>query len=155
MTLQAPAAATAQPTTTPSQEDRGLAAAAHLSFFVGFWLAAPIAIYAIKRKESRFVAHQAAQAALVQILFGGGSFVAAIVFFIAGVAAGIIGDKHGVVAALIAIVPMLAISVGGLAVVVVHLVAAYRAWQGQRWSIPIAGRLADAIVNADEGAAKV
>lgn len=36
----------------------------------------------------------------------------------------------------------------------VHAVAAYNAWQGRTWTIPIAGRLANGIMGADEGAAK-
>ncbi len=58
----------ALPQSMPSQDDRVLAACAHLSFLAGFWLIAPIAIYVAKRKESHFVAFTALQAVVVQLL---------------------------------------------------------------------------------------
>jgi uncharacterized Tic20 family protein len=150
MTTAAPLAAAPA---TPSQDDRMLAAVAHLSFLVGFWLVAPIAIYCVKRKESRFVAQYALQAAFVQLLFGIGTalFVVTCVVLLAAVGAS--GRYElGVMATL---VPILGLLSGGTGILAVHAYAALRAWQGKELSIPIASHLARAIMNADEGAAKV
>jgi len=136
----------------PPQEDRLLAAVSHLSFFTGFWLVAPIAAYVIKRKESRFVAFHALQAALLQVLFGASTIVGAIVFVVLGVIAGL--SHSPALVAVITIVPILGLAAAGLALCAVHAVAAYAAWQGRSWTIPIAGRLAAGIMGADEGAAK-
>jgi uncharacterized Tic20 family protein len=150
MTTAAPAATA--PAATPSQDDRTLAAVAHLSFLAGFWLVAPIAIYVVKRKESRFVSLYALQAAFVQILAGVGTafFVAICVVLMAAI--GISGRQE--LAAIAALVPIFGVLSGGASVLAVHLYAAFRAWQGKDLSIPIAGHLARAIMNADEGAVK-
>lgn len=134
------------------QEDRLLAAISHLSFFTGFWLVAPIAVYIAKRKESRFVAFHALQAVLLQVLFGAISIVGALVFVVLGVIAGLIHSPALV--AVVTIVPLLAFALGCLGLCTMHAVAAYAAWQGRTWTIPIAGRIAGGILGADEGAAK-
>jgi uncharacterized membrane protein len=151
MTMQPPAAAA--PTALPSQDDRMLAAVAHLSFVTGFWLAAPIAIYVIKRKESRFVAFHALQAAMIQVLFGVGTAFFVLACFFLTATAGLSG-RHELVA-LASLVPFFGVFGGGFGLLAMHLVAAYSAWRGQVFSIPIAGHLARSIMAADEGAAKV
>lgn len=151
MTTEAPLP-TAVPAATPSQDDRVLAACAHLSFLAGFWLVAPIAIYVIKRKESRFVAFHALQAVMVQLLFGVTmtfGFAASIVLI---ATAGM--SRQPEIAALAAVVPIVGLLFGALALFVVHAYAAYSAWRGAGWTIPIAGRIARAIHNADDGALK-
>lgn len=142
------------PATAPmmTQEDRLFAAVSHLSFFTGFWLVAPIAVYVIKRKQSRFVAFHALQAALLQVIFGALTVVGAIVFVVLGVIAGVLHSPALV--AVLTIVPLLALAAGSLALCTIHAVAAYAAWQGRTWTIPVAGRLASGIIGADEGAAK-
>jgi uncharacterized membrane protein len=50
--------------------DRSLAVAAYLGYLVGLWLIAPIAVYLLRRRRSRFVAFHAAQAILLHLLFG-------------------------------------------------------------------------------------
>jgi uncharacterized Tic20 family protein len=137
----------------PSQDDRTLAAVAHLSFFTGFWLVAPIAIYAIKRKESRFVGLYALQAAFLQVLFGTGTAFFVALCFVLMAAIGISGRQE--LAAIAAVVPIFGVFSGGAGLLAMHLYAAFRAWQGKEFNVPIAGHLARAIMNADEGAAKV
>jgi uncharacterized membrane protein len=130
-----------------------LAACAHLSFFTGFWLVAPIAIFLIKRKESRFVAFYALQAALVQVLFGVGTMLFVILCIVLVAAVGVSGRHEA--AAIVALVPVLGLVAGGAGLVLVHLFAAYSAWRGNELSIPLAGHLARAIQGADQDAAKI
>ena len=130
-----------------------LAAVAHLSFLVGFWLIAPIAIYVIKRKESRFVAFYALQAAIVQILFGLGTALFVMLTVVVIAAAGISGRQElGVIAA---IVPLLGCFGGCAGLLCVHAFAAFNAWQGKDFNIPIASNVARAIMGADEEVPKV
>ncbi len=42
---------------------------------------------------------------------------------------------------------------GGTGLIAVHGIAAYSAWQGKTWSIPIVGPIARGILGSDEGAA--
>jgi uncharacterized Tic20 family protein len=136
----------------PSQEDRLLAVVSHVSFLVGFWLVVPIAVYAIKRKESRFVAFHALQAAMVQVLFGATMTVGAVLVVVVGVAAGL--SRSPVAGVMLTAVPLLGFVGVCAALLGVHAYAAYTAWQGKSWSIPLAGSLARGILGADEGAAK-
>src|SRR5580658_1749990 len=79
------------PARMPAQEDRLLAAAAHLSLFTGLWLVGPIAIYVIKRKDSHFAAFHGLQAAIAHVLFSmlmtGGFFAFLVVTAVIGVTA--------------------------------------------------------------------
>jgi uncharacterized membrane protein len=136
----------------PPQEDRLLAVVSHLSFLAGFWLVVPIAVYVIKRKESRFVAFHALQAALVQVLFGAMMTVGALAVMVVGVLAGLSRSPAAEVA--LVAVPLLGLLAAGLALIGVHAYAAYTAWQGRTWSIPLAGSLARGILESDEGAAR-
>ena len=137
----------------PAQDDRLLAVVSHLSFLAGFWLVVPIAVYAIKRKESRFVAFQALQSALLQVLFGGTMTMGAVLSVVLGVFAGL--ARSPVASVVFTVIPLLCFSGVFLALLGVHAYAAYTAWQGRSWSIPLAGSLARGILGADEGAAKV
>jgi uncharacterized membrane protein len=150
---QAPSAPAA--TTAFSQDDRALAAVSHLSFLVGFWLAAPIAIYVIKRKESRFVAFSALQALLLQLLFCAGFAGFGVLFVVVGALAGSVAHQAGAALVVLPILGVLGALVGCGVLLALHLIAAYRAWQGTSISLPIVGSLANAIMRADEGAAKV
>jgi uncharacterized Tic20 family protein len=142
----------AVPRPPPSQDDRALAVCAHLSFLIGFWLVAPIAIYVVKRKESHFVAFAALQAAVVQLLFAVAT-VGGVVLFVVLIAATGLSGRHelGIAAA---IIPFVGIFVGGLALFLVHAYAAFSAWRGVNVDIPLAGWIARAIQNADDGALK-
>jgi uncharacterized Tic20 family protein len=160
MTNVAPAVAPPVPITGPAprpvtQEDRLLAAAAHLSVFTGFWLVGPLAIYAIKRKESPFAAFHGLQAAIAHVLFGvlttAGFFAFLVVSAIVGIAA---ASRHEL-GALLGLIPLFGLGGSLSGLLLVHLYAAYAAWRGESWSIPLAGRIARAIQSSDEGAAKV
>ena len=136
----------------PSQDDRALAAFAHLSFLTGLWLIAPIAIYFLKRKESRFVAFHALQAIFVQLLWSVAMTCCAFALIVVTMAAAVSGVPA--LAILISFVPFVGILGAGLGLLAVHALAAYWAWCGREGSIPIAGRLARAVLGADEGAAR-
>jgi uncharacterized Tic20 family protein len=137
----------------PSQEDRLLAVCAHLGLLVGFWYVAPIAIYAIKRKESAFVSFHALQAIVAQIVFGAALVVGGIAFTILGVVLAA-ASHDGAIAAAITVFVLLLLGIASVGLVVVHCIAAYNAWQGRIWSIPLAGGIARTIQGADEGALK-
>jgi uncharacterized membrane protein len=134
----------------PSQDDRMMAAVAHLSFFVGFWLVAPIAFYVVKRKESRFVAFHAMQAVVAHVL-SVAIGVFGVIAFAVGMALGAVTAEREPAALIVAVVLALAFVAVGVAVAVVNAVAAYKAWVGEMWSIPIAGRIARGIMGADVG----
>ncbi len=134
-----------------------LAACAHLSFLVGFWFVAPIAIYVIKRKESRFVAFHALQAAVLHFLFWVGSGVAAGFVVVGSIILGVsLQANRGaeVVFSLLAFAPFLIFGLAMMAILVTHAFAAWSAWEGNTWSIPIAGSIARRILDRDESAAK-
>lgn len=65
-----PSAASPSTPASDARSDRMLAAAAYLGSLVGLWLLAPIAVYALRRRYSRFAAHHAAQAAILHLLLG-------------------------------------------------------------------------------------
>ena len=138
-------------TPTPSQDDRLMAAVAHLSFFVGFWLVGPIVFYVIKRKESPFVAFHAMQALVAHVLSTAFAVAGAVAFFVCMGLAGL--AAHHDPAALVTVL-VLALALGALylGLAVVNAVAAYKAWVGEAWPIPIAGRIARGIIGADTGA---
>jgi uncharacterized membrane protein len=136
----------------PKQDDRMLAAAAHLSFVTGFWLIAPIAIYVIKRKESRFVAYQALQSAILHVFWIASGVVSFFGFFVLMAVAGM--SRQPAAGAIAVFAPFLLFGGGGLAILGVHAYAAYEAWCGRSWSAPLAGRIATAIMRGDEGAAR-
>jgi len=140
----------APPAALPNQDDRMMAAVSHLSFFVGFWLVGPIAFYVIKRKESRFVAFHAMQALVAHVL----SMVLMVVGFVGiAVSMGIAGiaAQREPAALVLALVMVLVFGAMGLGLAVVNAVAAYKAWVGEMWSIPLAGRIAHGIIGADVG----
>jgi len=144
--------APAVPAAMPSQDDRLLAAFAHLSFLTGFWLIAPIAIYFLKRKESRFVAFQALQAVFVQLFWC--VMMTCSVFVVTVLTMGASLSSHHELSPLFALLPTLGMLGGGLGLLGLHGLAAYRAWCGRDWSIPVAGGMARAVQAADEGAVR-
>lgn len=150
MTAQPPLRAV--PGAVEPQENRLLAAVAHLACFAGFWFVGPIALYVLKRRESRFVAFHALQAVLVQALFGLVMTVGFVGFLVLFALVG--SGKHDGLAAATFALPLGGLALGVLGLVAVHLLAAFRAWRGEGWSIPLVGRIAMAILGADEGAAK-
>ena len=136
------------PTTS---EERLLAGIAHLGLFGGMWLVAPLAIYFLKGKQSRFVGFHAVQACLWNVVavplsimgmffaFGGMFFGALFV------------DGHSPTSAARFVLPMLFVAAllgSSLFWLVVTIVAGVKALKGQAWSIPIIGRLARSVVDA-------
>jgi hypothetical protein len=57
-----PSAVGSAPALQPSTEERLLAAAAHLTLFMGFWIVGPLVLYFWQKERSRFVAFHAVQA---------------------------------------------------------------------------------------------
>ena len=146
---QAPAA---PPLPLPSQDDRMMAAVAHLSFFVGFWLVGPIAFYVIKRRESRFVAFHAMQALVAHVLSMALGVVGLVAFVVGVGLAGVAAHAQREPVALIGVLVMvLVFGAAGVGLAVVNAVAAYKAWVGEMWPIPLAGRIARGIMGADVG----
>jgi uncharacterized membrane protein len=129
-----------------------MAAIAHLSFFAGFWLVAPIVIYVMKRKESRFIGFHALQAILVQILSGVLTVAGLVLMIVGGVVAGALRNEAAAVVVMVLSVLLLALP--GLGALAAHGVLAYGAWQGKSWEVPLIGRIAKGILGSDEEAAK-
>jgi uncharacterized membrane protein len=127
-----------------------MAAVAHLSFFAGFWLVAPIVIYVMKRKESRFIGFHALQAILVQILSGVLTVAGLVLMIVGGVVAGALRNE----AAAVVVLSVLLLALPGLGALAAHGVLAYGAWQGKSWEVPLIGRIAKGILGSDEEAAK-
>jgi len=137
----------------PVQEHRLIAACAHLSFLSGFWFVAPLAIYAWKRRESRFVAFHAMQAAVLHLFFFVGYMMIFVMFMGTMFAAMGAGGGPGVFP-FVMFVPMMGMMMSFFVLFGVHAYAAYRAWEGNSWSIPVVGRIARRICDADSGAAR-
>jgi uncharacterized membrane protein len=129
-----------------------MAAAAHLSFFAGFWLVAPIVIYVMKRKESRFIGFHALQAILVQVAAGALTAASFVLMLVGGVVAG--ASRSEVAGVVVLIFSALLLALPGLGALAAHVVLAYGAWQGKTWEVPLVGRIAKGILGADEEAAK-
>lgn len=134
----------------PTGEERMLAGVAHVALFGGFFFVGPLAIYFWKRQQSRFVAFHAAQATIVTIMLfalGGLAWIVAIPLSI------VVGVALHQSSELVAGIAVGAIYVAALAVsalpLVVAVVAGWRAFNGQRWSIPLVGRAAEKIVARD------
>jgi uncharacterized Tic20 family protein len=151
--VPAPAVASAAPVATmPSQEDRLLAVVSHIAFLAGFWLVVPVIVYVVKRKESRFVAFQALQSAVLQVMFGVTITVGAVAWIVLGLFAGL--SRSPQAGLLVTVVPALAMGAAFLTLLGIHFYAAFAAWQGRSWTLPFAGGIARAIMGADDGAAK-
>lgn len=135
----------ADPTTT---EERQLAALAHVAFLGGFWIIGPLVIYAWKGKESRFIAFHAAQAGVLGALsavlgVGGGILVLVGMVGMAALGAALRSTTVQAIGMLLFTgVPALLM----LVPLVVSMVAAWRAYHGRWWSVPLAGRLAAKLI---------
>jgi uncharacterized membrane protein len=109
---------------------------------------APVAIYVLKRKESPFVAFHALQAAFLA-LAAIPLTIAAWVGLVAGsvVTAMLIGER----AQAVLLAGWLgALLLPGLIIAALAIVAGLRALQGERWSIPVLGRIAQGVLSAPE-----
>ena len=79
----------------PEHADRWLAVVAYLGFLVALWLVAPIAVYLLRRRRSRFAAHHAVQAALLHLLLGPLLTVCVLLATISGLVAALVVDSTG------------------------------------------------------------
>jgi hypothetical protein len=79
--------------------------------------------------------------------------------FLAFIVSAIVGLVIGVAMAspaglIFAVLPYLAVGAWSLALLAVHAFAAFAAWEGRIWSIPMAAGIAGRILRADQGAAQ-
>ncbi len=116
---------------TLGTEERGWAAAAHLSAFVGAWIAiafvGPLVVYLLGRDRHPFVAHHAREALNFNFTF--------LLVVIVGGLIGAVGAVLTLGLGLLVIVPIAgAIAVAWLVAVVV---AAVRAWDGDGFRYPL------------------
>jgi uncharacterized Tic20 family protein len=133
----------------PTSDERMLATIGYLSYLVGFWLIAPFAIYLWQRERSRFVAFHAIQALALHLMLTVASMCLGAIFFVGffgGFVVSAVGSKllgYAIVA--VAMLAWLAV----LLVPFVWLVkAAWRAWHGERYGAPLAGRVALRVLDA-------
>jgi uncharacterized membrane protein len=131
-----------------TRDDRLLAGLAHLAFLGGFWLVAPVAIYAWKRKESPFVAFHALQAAFLALAAIPLTIVTWVMLAALTIGGAMLSGERG--AGVLAFGWLFALVLPGLCVALVALVAGLRALRGERWSIPILGRIAQRVLEAPE-----
>lgn len=141
-----------------SQEDRLFAAAAYLSYFAGFWMVAPAVIYVLRREKSRFVAHHAIRAMLIQ----GFLIPAVLAGFILSLSVGILLASAGERAARHssgAFTAFWALMIWGswLLPIFVHLaitvLTAISAFQGRIRPDSLLGRLTERILSHDKSVA--
>jgi uncharacterized Tic20 family protein len=138
-----------QPPATPtiSQDDRVFAGCCHIAMFFGFPVVGPLVVYAIKKDTSRFVAFHALQATIthlsvIPLMMLGYVFGFA---FTLGMDAAL--DPRSM------FLPFGMIGIWGLGfcmpwlvVTAISIYAAYRAFSGDSYRIPIVGRVVDRIM---------
>jgi uncharacterized Tic20 family protein len=148
MVQQAPAPAPTAAQPAISQDDRVLAGCCHASMFVGFPVIGPLLVYAIKKDSSRFVAFHALQAAIahvsiVPLMIAGYVFG---VCFTLGMGA-VLGENS-------LFLPLGMMGAWGIGfclpwffVMAISLYAAYRAFSGHAYRIPIVAGIVDRILD--------
>jgi uncharacterized protein len=143
-----PAAPQAEPTAgSPNDEERVLAGLSHVALFVGLPVVGPVAIYFIKREQSRFVAFHALQATFLA-LAAVPAVIVSWVFTIVLELALLSSMRAG---ALDLLVPLSTLGCFGLPLLVIALTAVtagVSAFQGRTWKIPVVGSFAEGILNA-------
>lgn len=133
----------------PTSDERMLATIAYVSYLIGFWLIVPFAIYLWQRGRSTFVAFHAVQALAIQLVLTVATMCMAGVFF-AGFFGGVLvkelaSEILGYAIFALAILVWLAM----VFVPFLWLVkAAWRAWHGERYGAPLAGRIATRVLDA-------
>ena len=136
-------------TAQPSSEDRMVAAVAYLSWFVGMYLVVPVGIFFWARDRSRFVTFHAIQATLLALMMAVAAAVSTVGYFIVMIVAALIDAAVGA---------ELVFLLGGAFFVTVVLLlpaiaALYAAWcafHGDTWRIPLIGWLADRVLAASD-----
>lgn len=147
------------PANEPSQEDRLLAAASYVSYFTGFWLIVPIAVYVYRREKSRFVAHHAIRALLFHLFLIPAFVLGMILSF--GIAIGLatsadastMRSHQGAFTGLFAILTWTAWILPLLIHFMLSVILAIGAFQGRIQTKSMMGRLAEGILGHDKGVA--
>lgn len=147
----APAAPAAQ---VPSNEECMLAALAHGAIFFGFWMVGPLAVYALKRTESRHASFHAMQALVLWALHIPVAAVVGIggLLLTFGLAAAVPHDRSGILGAMIALGWLGSVALFTAIFLVVSVMAAVRAYRGETWSIPLVGGIAKRLIALDKDA---
>lgn len=142
------------------EEDRIVAALAHVGLFFGFWLIAPVVVYVMKRKQSAHASFHAAQAFVLWALHIPFSLFAAIGGIVLSVVLASMaeagargGHGHGEIFAGLGVLGFLGcLGIPTLAFFAVSIVAAVRAYNGTTWSIPLVGGIAKKLMRLDKEA---
>lgn len=151
-----PSEATPTDTPAPDQSQRSLAALAYFGHLLGLWLVAPVAIYLLRRQHSHFVAHHAARAFLLHLLFVPLGAALAIVSFYLGIGAyALLGGVTSINPGANLGITMLTLGLTGLAplaiLLLITLVAAMRALRGRLDCSSWLGRGAEWLLRQDPG----
>ncbi len=146
-----PAAPAAQ---VPNNEECLLAALAHGAIFFGFWMVGPLAVYALKRTESRHASFHAMQALVLWALHIPVAAVVGIggLLLTFGLAAAVPHDRSGILGAMIALGWLGSVALFTAIFLVVSVMAAVRAYRGETWSIPLVGGIAKRLIALDKDA---
>ena len=139
----------------PNAGDRLLAALAYFGYLAGLWLLAPIAVYFLRRRHSRFVAHHAIIALLVHLMLVPlGALLTALGFSLAIAVVTILEGSMGPDAPVLE-AALVAVGFTALAPVVITvaitLVAALRAYQGHLDPHTRLGRASESLLRQDPG----
>ena len=134
-----------------SGEERLLAGVAHVALFGGLFVIGPLAIYFYKRRTSPFVAFHAAQATIVSLLLFGfvGAAWTLLVPLVLLIGWALSSMPQGVAMVGVWLI-YLAMALLAALPLIIAVTAAWRAFHGRTWSIPIIGRIARGIVAQDE-----
>jgi hypothetical protein len=91
---------------------------------------------------------QALVAHVLSMVLGVGGFL---VFLVGMGVAGAAAHREPAAFGVAALVLLLVLGLFSMGLALVNAVAAYKAWVGEEWSIPLAGSIARGIMNADVG----
>ena len=136
----------------PGAEERLLAAAAHLSLFMGLWVIGPIAIYFWQKERSAFVAFHAMQATLTALLMVVVSSTIGIAYLVGVLATSVVIDQlgHEDAIGIGLLLLLLVVLVVAVLPTLWGLYAAWKAYHGVCWRIPLVGRVARRLVPSPE-----
>ena len=129
------------PPAGPSNEYRLFAAGAHLGWAVGFPVVAPIVIYMMKKEQSRFVAFHALQAIIWSILSMALLFLLLFASLTVPLALTLAAQDERVMGVTMMWTWLAALVPRGI-FLPFSCVAAIKAYRGEEYELPIAGRLA-------------
>lgn len=132
----------------PTTEERLLGAAAHLLLFMGLWVVGPLVLYFWHKERSTFVAFHAVQATLTALSTLVVASTLGIVYLVGIITTTLAFDRAGYrdYAGLAMLAFVLAVLVLAALPTLWGLYAAWKAFHGECWKIPILGRLARRLV---------